>query len=48
LTGRYETAIADDKVKRRKMDKLIQQQPPIALRQATSRDAGLIDPEEKD
>lgn len=43
----YETAIADDKVKRRKMDKLIQQQPPIALHQATSRDAGLIDPEEK-
>ncbi|MCX6223771.1 MAG: hypothetical protein NTV01_03325 [Bacteroidia bacterium] len=43
----YETAIADDRVKREKMDELIRQHPPVAIPDSTSRDAGVIDPAER-
>jgi hypothetical protein len=43
----YETAIADDKAKRKEMDKVILRQPPVEFHRSASRDAGLIDPEEQ-
>ena len=42
----YETAIADNRVKRERMDELIRLQPPVAIPDSTTRDAGVIDPNE--
>jgi hypothetical protein len=42
----YESAIADIRAKREKMDELISQQPPIAVPDSTTRDAGEKDPNE--
>lgn len=42
----YETSIADDKAKRKKMDSLTRQHAPVAIPGSISRDAGVIDPNE--
>lgn len=43
----YETAIADDKARRKKMDELNRKQLPVPILDSTDRDAGVIDPHER-
>jgi hypothetical protein len=43
----YEAAIADNLDKRRKMDELVRKHPPVILPDSTSRDAGVIDVNER-
>jgi hypothetical protein len=43
----YEMAIADNQAKRGKMDEMARHQPPVPIPDSTSRDAGVIDPNER-
>lgn len=44
----YEFAIADNQDKRKKMEKLIQNHPYYIFTDSTTRDVGMIDPNEPD